>query len=74
MDAAGVDAAFIHPPTSWDPDSNEQAMEAVEAHPNRFAILAYPPLDTPESHNHIATWKKRPGVVGCRFCFRAWTH
>ncbi len=69
MDAAGVDAALVHPPASWDPDSNEQAVEAVEAYPTRFAILANPPLDTPESPNHIATWKKRPGVVGCRFYF-----
>ena len=38
MEAAGVDRALIHPP-SWDPDSNELAVEAVRAHPDRFAIL-----------------------------------
>lgn len=69
MHAAGVDGALIHPPASWDPDSNEQAVEAVEAFPKRFAILANPPLDTAESPNHIATWKQRPGVLGFRFYF-----
>ena len=30
MDAAGVDAAVIHPP-GWDPDSNALAIEAARA-------------------------------------------
>src|SRR6185295_18901868 len=47
MDAAGVDAALIHPP-SWDADSNELAVEAVRAHPKRFAILGRLALDQPE--------------------------
>ena len=34
MDEAGVDGAVIHPPASWDPDSNEQAVEAVRAYPD----------------------------------------
>ena len=69
MDVAGVDAALIHPPASWDPDSNEQAFEAVAAHPQRFAILANPPLDRPESPSLIAAWKSKPGVLGYRFYF-----
>src|SRR5580693_4293892 len=51
MDAAGVDGAILHPPTSWDPDSNEQAIEAVHQYPRRFAILGYPPLDRPDSRS-----------------------
>jgi predicted TIM-barrel fold metal-dependent hydrolase len=39
MDEAGIDAALIHPPASWDPDSNELAVEAARQHPNRLAIL-----------------------------------
>jgi predicted TIM-barrel fold metal-dependent hydrolase len=31
MDAAGVDAAVIHPPVSWDPGSNGLAVEAARA-------------------------------------------
>ncbi|MDA0663870.1 MAG: amidohydrolase family protein [Proteobacteria bacterium] len=69
MVAAGVDGALIHPPASWDPDSNEQAVEAVQAHPDRFRILAYPPLDRPESPDFIRSWKERPGMLGFRFYF-----
>src|SRR5437762_13368023 len=49
MDEAGVDAAVIHPPTSWDPNANEQAIEAARQHPDRLAILGNFPLDRPES-------------------------
>src|SRR5207253_7477769 len=69
MEAAGVDGAILHPPTSWDPDSNEQAVEAAQAHPRRFAILGYPPLDRPDSRALIASWKQRPGMVGLRLYF-----
>ena len=31
MDAAGVDAAVIHPPVSWDPGSNGLAIEKWES-------------------------------------------
>jgi predicted TIM-barrel fold metal-dependent hydrolase len=69
MDKAGVDGAILHPPASWDPDSNEQAVEAVEAYPKRFAILGNPPLDRPDSPSLIAAWKKRSGMLGYRFYF-----
>jgi predicted TIM-barrel fold metal-dependent hydrolase len=39
MDAAGVDAAVIHPPVSWDPGSNDLAVEAARRWPDRFAVL-----------------------------------
>jgi len=68
MDAAGVDAALIHPP-SWDPDSNEQAIEAVVQYPGRFAIFGNFPLDAPASRALVATWKQRPGMLGLRFAF-----
>src|SRR5919112_5324369 len=48
MDAAGVDAAVIHPPVSWDPHSNELAIEAARRWPGRFAVLGQVPLDRPE--------------------------
>ncbi|MEM9682472.1 MAG: amidohydrolase family protein [Pseudomonadota bacterium] len=69
MDEAGVDGAILHPPVSWDPDANEQAVEAVEAYPERFAILGHPPLDSPDSRSLIAGWKERPGMLGYRFYF-----
>ena len=49
MDEAGVDAAVIHPPSSWDPDSNELAVEAARQHPDRLAILGNFPIERPES-------------------------
>src|SRR5262249_7898116 len=69
MDEAGVDAALIHPPASWDPNSNELAVEAARQHPNRLAILGNFPLDRPESRALIDTWKSRPGMIGLRFTF-----
>ena len=69
MDAAGVDAAVIHPPASWDPNSNELAVEAARQHPDRLAILGNFPLDKPESRALIDGWKKRPGMLGLRFVF-----
>src|SRR6266700_2946195 len=69
MAEAGVDAAIIHPPTSWDPNANELAVEAARQHPDRFAILGNFPLDRPESRALVDGWKKRPGMVGLRFTF-----
>jgi len=65
MDAAGVDAAVIHPP-SWDPNSNAMAVAAVRAHPDRFAILGQFPLDKPGSRGLIEHWKDQPGMLGLR--------
>jgi len=68
MDEAGVDRALIHPPM-WDPDSNEIAVDAVRAHPDRFAIMGWFALDRPESRALIDGWKRRPGMLGLRFYF-----
>jgi predicted TIM-barrel fold metal-dependent hydrolase len=68
MNEAGVDRAVIHPPM-WDPDSNELAVEAVRAHPDRFAILGWFYLDRPASRSLIGSWRDRPGMLGLRFYF-----
>ena len=67
MDEAGVHGAVIHPPASWDPDSNELAVEAARRHPDRLAILGNFPLDVPASRGLVDGWKKRPGMLGLRF-------
>lgn len=67
MDAAGVDAAVIHPPLGWDPNSNEQAIEAARRHPDRFAVLGQLPLDKPESRALVDTWRSLPGMMGLRY-------
>jgi predicted TIM-barrel fold metal-dependent hydrolase len=69
MKEGGVDAALIHPPASWDPNSNELAVEAARQHPDKFAILGNFPLDKPESRGLVDTWKQRPGMLGLRFTF-----
>lgn len=68
MDAAGVDAAVIHPP-SWDPEANELAVEAARRYPSRLAILGNFPLERPESRALVDRWKQRPGMLGLRFTF-----
>jgi len=68
MDAAGVDAALIHPP-SWDPNAVEVAFDAARAHPNRLAVLARFALDDPASRSLIDGWTGRPGMLGLRFTF-----
>ena len=67
MDEGGVHAAVIHPPASWDPDSNELAVEAARRHPDRLAILGNFPLDAPASRGLVDGWKRRPGMLGLRF-------
>jgi predicted TIM-barrel fold metal-dependent hydrolase len=68
MDAAGVDRALIHP-VMWDPDSNELAVAAVRAYPDRFAIMGWFYLDQPENRAVVARWKESPGMLGLRFYF-----
>lgn len=68
MDAAGVDAALIHPP-GWDPNSGAVAEAAAKEYPNRFAILGNFPPDKPESRGLIDGWKRRPGMFGLRWAF-----
>jgi predicted TIM-barrel fold metal-dependent hydrolase len=67
MDAAGVDAALIHPPVSWDPDANAFALAAAQRYPKRFAVLGQLPLDQPESRIQIDGWRRQPGMMGLRY-------
>ncbi len=69
MDDAGVDAALIHPPGGWDPDSNAIAIEAARKYPDRFAIMGQFALDVPENRKLIRGWRNQPGMVGLRWPF-----
>ncbi len=76
MDAGGVDAAVIHPP-SWDPGSTDLALAAVRDYPGRFAILGSLPLEDSAAAAAIATWRDQPGMLGLRFLlldepYRSW--
>ncbi|HYD06511.1 MAG TPA: amidohydrolase family protein, partial [Reyranella sp.] len=67
MDEAGVDAALIHPPMSWDPTSQDMALEAVRKYPDRYAVMGqFDPKD-PANKALIATWRKQPGMMGLRW-------
>jgi predicted TIM-barrel fold metal-dependent hydrolase len=67
MDAAGVDAALIHPPSGWDPDANAVAVEAARRYPSRFAVMGNFPLDDPENRKLIHGWRNQPGMMGLRW-------
>ena len=67
MDAAGVDAALIHPPASWDPGSNAQAVAAAKKYPKRFAVMGQFPPDNPENRKLIHGWRDQPGMMGLRY-------
>jgi predicted TIM-barrel fold metal-dependent hydrolase len=67
MDEAGVHAAVIHPPSSWDPDSNAMAVEAARKYPERFAVMGQFPPTRPELRHLIRGWKKQPGMLGLRW-------
>jgi predicted TIM-barrel fold metal-dependent hydrolase len=68
MDEAGVDAALIHPPVSWDPGANAIAEDAARRFPGRLAVLGQVDLTTPEeSRRLLAHWRERPGQKGLRY-------
>jgi predicted TIM-barrel fold metal-dependent hydrolase len=67
MDEAGVDAALIHPPSSWDADANALAVAAAEKYPARFAVLGQFPPNVPENRKLIHGWNRQPGMLGLRW-------
>jgi L-fuconolactonase len=68
MDAAGVDRAILVPP-SIDRDRNDYVIEAVQNHPNRFAIMGRVPVQGGGARNLLAEWKSQPGMLGVRLTF-----
>ena len=68
MDAAGVDAAVIHPP-DWDSNSTELALQAVRQFPRRFAVLGAFPLNQPDNLILVNSWRSQPGMLGLRYLF-----
>jgi predicted TIM-barrel fold metal-dependent hydrolase len=67
MDEAGVAAALLHPPGSWDPIANAYAVEAAKKYPNRFAVLGQFPPNVPENRKLIHGWRNQPGMMGLRW-------
>jgi len=69
MAAAGVDCAVLHPPSALGEDVNVQAVEAVQAHPDKFCTLGHFDLTAPNGEEIVAHWRERPGMLGFRFTF-----
>jgi hypothetical protein len=44
---------LIHPPTSWDPDSNALAVEAARIYPDRYAVMGQFPLTDPDNRKLV---------------------
>jgi predicted TIM-barrel fold metal-dependent hydrolase len=73
MDRAGVDAAILVPPT-YDMDRNDYALEAVRAHPRRFAVMGRVSLRNDRGRDVLASWKsqggaEKRGMLGVRLTF-----
>lgn len=78
MDAAGVDAAVLHPP-EWDPGAVGYTEATVARCPDRFAMYAAPDLLRPDGREEVVRLHATPGVLGLRFlCMRpeqrSWPH
>ncbi len=69
MDAAGVDAAILVPP-SWEGERNDLVTEAARLHPDRFAVMGRFDPEEPGARDRVATWRDQPGMLGMRFTFR----
>ena len=67
MNEAGVDAALIHPPASWDPTSNALSIAAAQKYPDRFAVMGQFPPDDRSNEKLIPGWRQQPGMMGLRW-------
>jgi L-fuconolactonase len=68
MDAAGVDRVIIVPP-SWEGDRNDLALEAAQAHPDRFAVMGRLDPEAADARDRVKAWRTQPGMLGLRFTF-----
>ena len=69
MDETGVDRVLIVPP-SWEGDRIDYALEACEAYPGRFGIMARVPQNKPaEGAALMREFAKNPHVKGTRRTF-----
>lgn len=69
MDEAGVARAVI---VAGATESNEVALAAAAAHPDRFAVMGALNVSKPESRELINTWTSHPGMRGIRLSFPPW--
>jgi predicted TIM-barrel fold metal-dependent hydrolase len=68
MDEAGVDKAILVP-RSFNGANNGYVVEALRAHPDRFAVMGRVPLNESEGKPLLENWKSEPGMLGVRLTF-----
>ncbi|WP_397458506.1 amidohydrolase [Pseudomonas asplenii] len=66
MNEAGIEGAINHPP-NWDLGSVDYAVQAAQAHPDRFATLGWFPLDENANERDVDCLMSLPGMLGMRF-------
>jgi predicted TIM-barrel fold metal-dependent hydrolase len=72
MAKAGVDRAILVPP-SWEGERIDYSLEAAAKYPDRFAVMGRIPIEQPQAHEMLETWKSHPGMLGVRLTFHhAW--
>jgi len=65
LDAAGVDAAILVPP-SWSAFDNSYALEAAARYPGRFGVMGLFDHTAPQASQTLKTWRDAPGMLGVR--------
>src|SRR5258708_25279411 len=69
MDVAGIDRAILVPP-SFDRDRNDYVIEAVQQHPDRFAIMGRVSLQGGAGRNLLPGWARPPRTPGVALSFQ----
>jgi L-fuconolactonase len=68
MNAAGVDAAVLVPP-SLEGDRNDLCLDAARKFPGRFAVMGRIDPAKPQSPAVLASWRDQAGMLGLRLTF-----
>jgi L-fuconolactonase len=68
MNAAGVDAAVLVPP-SLEGDRNDLCLDAARKFPGRFAVMGRIDPAKPQSRAVLASWRDQAGMLGLRLTF-----
>ena len=69
MEEAGVDAALLVPPHSWDAYRNDLVIDAATRWPARFAAMVVPDLGSPRVAEELDALLSDPAVKGIRLAF-----
>ncbi len=69
MDAAGVDAAVLVPPSLWVGFTNDYSLRAAAEHPDRFAVMGVLDFCEDGAEQEVSTWPGIPGMKGARLSF-----